>query len=160
MSDPLHRIEDATDDRTAPEHARKYAHEDDVRGDVREAIREQREEINQSWAGPGLGPMSDGQWKGFVLGSLLGGLLGALVLLPFGLIEWGGGLAVGWRLLVAGLAGALGGGTAGALYFGGRVPELEGETVDAAGRPDLGSSPRDAATDERGRSHSGRSSAR
>lgn len=153
MADHIEKLERATDRATAPEHARKHARSEDVRDDVREAIREQREEINGSWAGPGFGPMSDGQWKGFLIGSLLGGALGLLLLLPFGFLGWGGGLALGWRLLVAGLAGALGGGTAGALYLGGRMPELEGETVDAAGRPDIGSSPRDPATDARGRHH-------
>ena len=153
MADHIEKLERATDRATAPEHARKHARSEDVRDDVREAIREQREEINGSWAGPGFGPMSDGQWKGFLIGSLVGGALGVLLLLPFGLLGWGGGLALGWRLLVAGLAGALGGGTAGALYLGGRMPELQGETVDAAGRPDIGSSPRDPATDARGRHH-------
>jgi len=153
MAEPLQRIEETTDRLTEPEHGRKYARERDVRGDVAEAVREQREEINGSWAAPGLGPMTDGQWKGFLLGGLLGGALGLVVLAPFGLLSWGGGLDLGWRLVVAGLAGALGGGTAGALYFGGRVPELEGETRDAAGNPDVGESARDAGNDARGRRH-------
>ena len=153
MADPIEKLEQATDRATEPDHARKYARSDDIRDDVREAIREQREEINGSWAGPGFGPMSDGQWKGFLIGALVGGALGMLVLLPFGFLGWGGGLALGWRLLVAAIAGALAGGTAGVLYLGGRMPELEGETVDAAGRPDIGSSQRDPATDEHGRRH-------
>jgi hypothetical protein len=37
------------------------------------------------------------------------------------------------------------------MYFGGRVPELQGETVDADGRPSVGSTPRDPNSDERGR---------
>lgn len=151
MAEPLHWIEELTDRHTEPEHGRKYAHERDVRGDVAEAVREQREEINGSWAAPGLGPMTDGQWKGFLVGSLVGGALGLLVLAPFGLFSWGGGLGLGWRIVVAGLAGALGGGTVGALYFGGRVPELEGETRDAEGRPDVGESARDPGTDDHGR---------
>ena len=153
MAEPLQKIEAAADRATEPEHGRKYARQEVVRDDVVEAVREQQREMNGSWAGPGLGPMTDGQWKGLVFGALVGGALGLILLLPVGFLSWGGDLAVGGRLLIAGLAGALGGGTAGALYFGGRVPELEGETRDAAGRPDIGESARDPGTDGRGRRH-------
>jgi hypothetical protein len=151
MANPRERVEAATDHLTEHEHARKHARHDDIRQDVHEAVREQREEINGSWAAPGMGPMTDGQWKGFLVGALGGGLIGLLLLLPFGLLGWGGEVPLWGRLLIAAIAGALAGGTVGVVYLGGRVPELEGETVDAAGRPDIGSSPRDRSTDARGR---------
>ena len=55
------------------------------------------------------------------------------------------------RIVVVVLAGALAGGTAGALYLGGREPELEGETLDADGRPSIGTTLRDPRRDDRGR---------
>ena len=94
--------------------------------------------------------MSDAQWKGGLLGALVGGLIGLVVLLPLGLIPWGG-LDLAWRLVVAGIASAFAGGTAGALYWGGRESELEGEWVDADNRPSVGTTMRDPRTDERGR---------
>ena len=124
MAEPPQKIEAAADRATEPDHGREYARHEDVRGDVVEAVREQQREIDESWAGPGLGPMTDGRWKGFLFGRLVGGALGLIILLPFGFLSWGGDLVVGGRVLIAGLAGALGGGTAGALCFGGRVPEL------------------------------------
>jgi hypothetical protein len=72
-----------------------------------------------------------------------------VLLLPVALIPFGFSLT--GRLLMCGIIGALAGGTAGALYFGGRMPELEGETVDADGTPSVGTTPRDSRTDERGR---------
>ena len=54
-------------------------------------------------------------------------------------------------LLVAAIIGAVGGGTVGALYWGGRLPELEGEMNDADNRPSVGTTLRDPNTDDRGR---------
>jgi hypothetical protein len=144
------RTETAIDERTEPGPGdRKY-----VRGPAadladREVLRhEQREEMAQSWLGFGF--LSDAQVKGGLLGIVLGGVVGALVLLPVGLIPWDG-LALGWRLAVAALCGALGGSTAAALYLGGREPELEGEMQDVDDRPSIGTTLRDPHTDERGR---------
>jgi len=58
---------------------------------------------------------------------------------------------MGWRIVICVSVGALAGATAGAMYWGGRLPELERETVDADGRPSSGSSPRDPRHDDRGR---------
>lgn len=130
---------------------RKYATGPDAHTVDRDVLRrEQQDEAAESWVGPGLGPMTDAQWKGLVMGSLAGALVGAVLFLPLGLIGWGG-LALGWRLAVAALAGALAGGTGMALYLGGRQPELEGETQDVDDRPSVGASPRDPRTDARGR---------
>lgn len=146
------RVDQAVDEHTAPAAGdRKYVTGADAQSADREVLRrEQQDEAADSWAGPGLGPMTGAQTKGLVVGSLIGGLVGAIVFLPLGLISWGD-LAIGWRLAVAALAGALAGGTGMAIYLGGRQPELEGETQDVGDRPSVGTSPRDPHTDERGR---------
>lgn len=94
-------------------------------------------------------PMTRGQWRGAVLGGVVGGIIGALVLLPLaftGLLD-----AVPMRVLVVAIIGGIAGATAGAVYWGGRMPEMKGETTDADGRPSVGTSLRDPDTDERGR---------
>jgi hypothetical protein len=145
------KIDDATEPAAPEPGAPRYgtAHGD---GDDRvDALKsEQRREGDQAWAGPGVPASTDGQAKGLVIGSLLGGAIGLALLLPLAFIPISG-LALGGRLIVCAIAGALAGGTAGAMYFGGRVPELQGETVDADGRPSVGSTPRDPNSDERGR---------
>jgi hypothetical protein len=149
-SGTTNRVERKIDDATEPA-APKYgtAHGDgDDRVDALES--EQRREGDQAWAGPGVPASTDGQAKGLVIGSLLGGAIGLALLLPLAFIPISG-LALGGRLIVCAIAGALAGGTAGAMYFGGRVPELQGETVDADGRPSVGSTPRDPRSDARGR---------
>jgi hypothetical protein len=133
----------ASDDR------QKHADRRDLSGDTDALEGQQRGEAQQAWAGPGLPASTDAQWKGLVTGSLVGGAIGLALLLPVAFIPFGFSL-VG-RLVMCGVIGALAGGTAGALYFGGRMPELEGESVDADGRPSVGTTPRDPGTDERGR---------
>ena len=142
----VRRAEEALDERTAPPSGeRKYADGTDT-----SALRtEQRDEAADSWVGPGVPAMTDAQAKGFFVGSLAGGLIGAVVFLPLALIPFLD--PVGWRILLVALAGAFAGGTAGALYMGGREPELEGETLDADGRPSIGTTLRDPHTDPRGR---------
>jgi hypothetical protein len=127
----------AADHLTEPEHARKYATRDDVSADVGAATREQREETEDGWVGPGVPVMTQAQTKGLAVGIVVGGAIGALLFLPVTLIPMGE-LAAGWRLLIVAIVGALAGGTIGVVYLGGRMPELEGETVDAEGRPDMG----------------------
>jgi hypothetical protein len=145
----VRRAEDKLDELTEPEHERKYASgPGPAQGD--DLVREQTLELEQSWAAPGLPVMTDSMFKGLLFGSIVGGAIGILVFLPVAFIPFGG-LAVGWRILVVAIVGALAGGTAGAIYFGGRLPELEGETAEADGRPGVGTTPRDPGTDERGR---------
>ena len=143
------RVEDKIDDATAPS-GPKYgsAHGDGGRAEAPES--EQRREGEQAWAGPGVPASTDGQAKGLVVGSLVGGAIGLALFLPLAFIPIGG-LALAGRLIVCAIVGALAGGTAGAMYLGGRVPELQGETLDADGRPSVGSTPRDPHTDARGR---------
>ncbi len=118
----------------------KYAQAANERGDIGALENEQRREAGSS----------DAQGKGLVIGSLAGGLIGLVVLLPLAFIPIGG-LSLMGRLLICGIAGAFAGGTAGALYLGGRMPELDGEMTDADGRPSVGSTPRDPRSDSRGR---------
>ena len=138
------------DERTAPRpHERKYATGDRARTTAPEALRaEQQDEIAQSWFGFGF--LTDGQFRGGVAGIVIGAVVGAVVLLPLGLFSWGG-LALGWRLGIAALCGALAGSTAMAIYLGGREPELEGEMQDLDDRPSIGTTLRDPNTDARGR---------
>jgi hypothetical protein len=146
----LSSAEHAVDERTAPEAGeRKFAAGRDAHTLDREALRqEQQDEVAHSWAGFGM--VTDGQFKGGVLGSLAGALVGALIFLPLGLIDWGY-FDLGWRLAIAAIAGALAGGTALAVYLGGREPELEGEMQDVDGRPSSSTTLRDPGTDPRGR---------
>jgi hypothetical protein len=148
----VERTEEVIDDHTAPSAGeRKYATGAEAHTADRAALRrEQQDETAESWAGPGFGPMTNAQLKGLVVGALVGGVLGALLFLPLGLISWGD-LSLPWRLGLAALCGALAGGTGGALYLGGREPELEGETRDVDDRPSIGTTLRDPHTDERGR---------
>lgn len=146
----LRRAEGKMDEATgASDDRQKYAERRDLSGDTDALEGQQRGEAAQAWAGPGMPASTDAQWKGLVTGSLLGGAIGLVLLLPVAFIPFGFSL-VG-RLIMCGVIGALAGGTAGALYFGGRMPELEGETVDADGAPSVGTTPADPRTDERGR---------
>lgn len=138
------------DRRTAPPPGeRKYASGESAHAADRRALRrEQQDEVAQSWSGFGF--LTDGQVKGGVRGAVIGAVLGAILFLPLGLVPWAG-LAVGWRLAIAALCGALAGSTVGAVYLGGREPELEGEMQDLDDRPSIGTTLRDPRTDARGR---------
>ena len=93
-----------------------------------------------------------GHTKGGFAGALIGGAIGALLLWPFGFIGWGGAeVALGLRILTCAIIGALAGGTVGVVYWGGRLPELDGSTLSASGEPQSSTSPADPTTDERGR---------
>jgi hypothetical protein len=138
------------DEHTAPEPGdRKYAAGPDAHTTDRDVLRhEQQEEVAQSWLG--LGFLTDAQFKGGLVGTVVGGLIGAVLFLPLGFIGWGD-LALGWRLAVAAMCGALAGSVGLAIYMGGREPELEGEMQDVDQRPSDGTSLRDPHSDERGR---------
>ncbi|HEX6421008.1 MAG TPA: hypothetical protein VFZ77_21070 [Acidimicrobiales bacterium] len=142
--------EETIDEHTAPPPGgRKYVPPEAAGATDRATLRhEQREEMARSWFG--FGQITDAQFKGAAAGMVVGAVAGALLLLPLGFIGWGG-LALGWRLAIAALCGALGGSAAFAIYLGGRQPELEGETQDADARPSVGTTLRDPGTDARGR---------
>ena len=143
--DIVDRAEEAIDEHTEPRGERKYA----TGADRASLRREQQDEAAQAWVGPGVPAMTDGQWRGLALGGLAGAIIGAVAFLPLALVPFTD--PAGLRVLLVVVAGVLAGGTAGALYAGGREPELEGETVDADGRPSVGTTPRDPGTDTRGR---------
>jgi len=130
----------------------QHVHPDTEAGPVGlgELYRRQREEgADHTWGG--ITPMTAGQGKGLLFGTVLGGAIGALLFWPFGFISWGTDVSLGLRILTAAIIGAIAGSTAGALYWGGRVPELDGETLTADGLPGTGTSPADPKTDDRGR---------
>jgi hypothetical protein len=144
------RTERAIDRRTAPRPGeRKYAPAERAHAtDPQTLRREQQDEVAESWFG--LGFLTDAQFKGAVAGIVAGAVVGAVLFLPLGLVPFAG-LALGWRLGIAALCGALAGSTALAVYLGGREPELEGEVQDADDRPSVGTTLRDPRRDRRGR---------
>lgn len=150
-SEAARAAEQAVDwDTSAPRDRPKYAERSDAASD-RDALEgEQRREADEAWAGPGVPASTDAQGKGLLIGSLVGGAIGLVLFVPLAFISIGG-LSLTGRLILCAAVGALMGGTVGALYMGGRQPELEGEAVDADGRPSVGTTPRDPDTDERGR---------
>src|SRR5690349_23009479 len=123
------------------------AHDPEIRSSL---VHDQQEELEHLHSVPAALPLSSGRAHGLWFGALVGGAIGAVVLGLVGLLPYAD-LAVGWRVLITAIVGALAGGTAGAVYFGGRTPEVERETTDADGSPAIGSSPRDPSTDSRGR---------
>jgi hypothetical protein len=156
--DALRRAEGAVDRATGSPHDRpRYVEPGEGEGTgggggdgVQANEREQRREAGATLPQPGVPTSTGAQGRGLLIGSLVGGAIGLVLLLPLGFIPLGG-LSLTGRLILCGIVGALAGGTAGAMYLGGRLPELEGETVDADGRPSVGSTPRDPRTDEHGR---------
>jgi hypothetical protein len=146
----VEEIEHEIDSHTAPSHPgdRKYTAQGS--GDSVPVLRdEQEDEVAHGPLASGAEHMTTGQWKGMLLGGAAGAVIGALLLLPLALVPF---MDSGWaRVGLVMLAGALAGMAAGGVYWGGRMPELEGETMDADGRPSSGTTLRDPGTDERGR---------
>ena len=108
----------------------EHAHDEMRLAERYELRREQQDEAGEAW--PGLGSVTAAQMKGSLGGILVGAVVGAAIFLPLALIPWGG-TAVGWRLLLAAVCGAVAGGVALAVYLGGRQPEREGEAVETEG---------------------------
>lgn len=143
--EPAERTRRWVDEHTEPASGEPKGLED-VAGtpDVDDLRRQQHREMRST----GLG--TEGQFRGAATGTLIGGVGGALL-----------GVLVGWialsgidgalRVVLPLIVGAAAGAAAGFVYLGGRTPELENETTTASGRPQIGSSPRDPGTDERGR---------
>jgi hypothetical protein len=144
------QVEHEIDAHTAPPRPgdRKYASR--ASGDDPQALRaEQEDEVAHGPVESGGPFLSTGQWQGLLVGGLIGAVVGAVLLLPLALVPFME--PAGARVALVCVAGALAGAAAGGVYMGGRTPELEGETVDADGRPSSGTTLRDTQTDERGR---------
>ena len=123
---------------------------DHPEADAAELSAAPRTEADHVHAVPAAPLVTNAQWHGLWFGALVGGALGVVVFGLLGLIPFAD-IDVGWRVLTTAIVGALAGGTAGAVYFGGRAPEVEQETTDAGGIPSIGSSPRDPGNDASGR---------
>mgnify|MGYP003116584267 CR=1 FL=1 len=97
--------------------------------DTRVALaNEQRSEADQSI--PSLGVITPSQARGAVVHAVLWGLAGAVLGVLVALIPIAG-LDFGLRIGLFAIIGFLGGSSAGALFGGGRQPELEGDVRDA-----------------------------
>lgn len=71
---------------------------------------------------------TDSQRTGLAGGAFLGAIVGAVVLVPFGFIDWGASVDTWVRFATAAVIGAIAGAAAGAVYWGGRLPELTGDS--------------------------------
>lgn len=149
-NDRIDQMERQLDDRLAPEHPRRYADSASPTNDPATLRDEQHREAAEIAGGPGVPAMTGPMAKGMVGGGLLGALIGAIVMAPLALLPVMSE-SIGVRLIVVVGIGIAGGATAGSMYFGGRVPELSGESVDADNRPSAGSSLSDPNSDDRGR---------
>jgi len=101
---------------------------------------QQQDETLDLRGGPGMPALTKNQWNGLWFGLVLGGVIGAIVFVPVGLIPFSDA-AVGWRILITVIIGAFAGGTAGAMYWGGRMPEISGEMDAEAGTATMASHP-------------------
>ncbi len=140
--EPAEKAESWLDERTQPDGNRPKGLEDRPDPTPEDLRLQQQREMQRAMFG------TEGQTHGAVLGSLGGALVGLLIGLAVGFLVFDAGSPARW---VAPLLATLAGSTAGFVYFGGRTPELENETMTAAGEPGIGTTPRDPGTDERGR---------
>lgn len=140
---PVEKAEAWLDEQTMPEGNRPKGLEDaGETATVSDLRREQRHEIEHVTLG------TEGQTHGAVFGGLGGAIAGAIIGLLVGLAIFDAGSPA---RVVAPIMGALFGSVIGLVYWGGRTPELENETMTTTGRPSGSSTPRDPGTDERGR---------
>jgi hypothetical protein len=89
----------------------------DPEDDVRAMVGEMREETAESWAGPSVGIYTPEMARHIPGPTAAGALLGTLVALPMAFLV-GGDLTLMARLVLAGICGAIGGGTIGFLAGG------------------------------------------
>jgi len=81
--------------------------------------------------GPTGGIMTDAQGRGAMAGGLIGASVGLVLMVAVGLLVPIADLDLAVRLGIFGVVGLFGGAVVGAVYGGGRAPELEGEATDA-----------------------------
>jgi hypothetical protein len=148
---PVQRVTDSIDRHVDPEP--RGGTVEGGTGSVAEHLERQQAEAEHTYVGTAM--TTEGQVKGALFGVVVGGAIGAVLAWPFGFIGWGDAdVALGIRILTCAVIGFLAGSVAGAVYWGGRMPELTGETLTADGRPQSSTTPADPHTDERGRSTS------
>jgi hypothetical protein len=140
----VERVEHWVDETVTPPGDRPKHLDGDGTPDAGALRRQQQAEMRTT----GLG--TQGQFHGAVAGTVIGAVIGGLI-----------GVLVGWFILdglstigrigLPLILGAAAGAAIGFVYLGGRMPELENETLTAHGDPQIGTTPRDHGTDERGR---------
>lgn len=146
----IDRVEEELDERVSGDHPRRYAETDEPAGSASELRREQHREADEIRGGPGIPFLTGRQAHGALWGGIAGAIVGAIVIGPFGLIPMYD-LSLIIRLAITVIVGAVAGATVGAVYFGSRLPELGGESLDADNTPSAGSTLADPRTDSKGR---------
>lgn len=149
-NDFVRNAEDKLDDTLSSEHPRRYADSDGPVSDPERLRGEQFREAEEVGGAPGVPVMTGPMWKGMMGGGVAGAVVGGVIAAPFAFIPTDYA-DFGIRLLVIVIVGIVAGATAGSIYFGGRAPELSGESVDNDNTPSAGSSLRDPNSDARGR---------
>ncbi len=141
--EPVQKAEAWLDNKTMPDGNRPKGLED-VSGEptVEELRREQRREMENVTLG------TEGQTRGAFFGSLAFGAVGLVLGVVVGLLLFDGDSP--GRIVVPVMA-TLFAGVMGFVYWGGRTPELENETMSTTGEPGISSTPRSPNTDDRGR---------
>lgn len=140
---PVQKVEAWLDDKTMPEGNRPKGLEDaSAQPTVDELRREQRREMENVTFG------TEGQTRGAFFGALAFGAVGLVLGALIGLLLFDGDSPgrVVLPVIVTLFAGVMG-----FVYWGGRTPELENETMSTTGEPGSSSTPRSRHTDARGR---------
>jgi hypothetical protein len=142
---PIDAAEDWIDDHTQPEGGGpKYL---EAEGDE-PTVAELREEQRREAASMHLYNHTEAQARGGVVGSIVFGAIGLVVGIVIGLVFFDGDSPA--RFVVPACI-AVFAGWVGVVYWGGRTPELENETMTIYGEPEDGTTLRDPGSDERGR---------
>jgi hypothetical protein len=143
-SDPIEQAEDWLDEQTTPEGNRPKGLEDaHATPTVEELRREQRREATGATLAH-----TEGHLRGAPIGAIVFGAIGLVVGLFVGFLFFDGDSPA--RFVMPAVITAFGA-WIGVVYWGGRTPELENETMSATGEPQDGTTPRDPGTDDRGR---------
>jgi hypothetical protein len=143
-ADPLERAEEWLDETTTPAGNRPKGLEDaHAEPTVEELRREQRREA----AGATLAH-TEGHLHGALGGALVFGAIGLLLGLIVGFTFFDADSPARFVMpaVITVFAAWIG-----VVYWGGRTPELENETMSTSGEPQDGTTPRDPSTDARGR---------
>jgi len=141
---PVDAAEDWVDEQTMPEGNRPKGLEDaGAVPTVEELRREQRREASHASY-----VHTQGQVHGALVGGLVFGVIGAVLGVIIGLAAFDSDSAA--RFVVP-VVVAVFAAWVGIVYWGGRTPELENETMTIYGEPEDGTTPRSPGNDDRGR---------